>query len=159
VALYVLELSSFQLETTASLAPAAATVLNVSADHMDRYATLEAYAAAKARIFANCRNAVINLDQLRKLRIFENEKALADEAEPAVDTIAEPRQHFSGSDLGRDRSGGFGAAAVGRSHQRRAHPSCQVIEWHARACTVSIPGSPEPVERRRPSLRLYRTTK
>ncbi len=61
-ALYVLELSSFQLETTASLAPAAATVLNVSADHMDRYATLEAYAAAKARIFANCRNAVINLD-------------------------------------------------------------------------------------------------
>ncbi len=60
--LYVLELSSFQLETTASLELAAATVLNVSADHMDRYATVEAYAAAKARIFAHCRAAVINLD-------------------------------------------------------------------------------------------------
>ena len=48
--LYVLELSSFQLETTSSLALAAATVLNVTPDHLDRYADLRAYAAAKARI-------------------------------------------------------------------------------------------------------------
>ena len=48
---WVLELSSFQLETTASLRPAAAAVLNISQDHMDRYASLENYAAAKARIF------------------------------------------------------------------------------------------------------------
>lgn len=48
---YVLELSSFQLETTASLAADAATVLNLSEDHMDRYADMAAYAAAKARIF------------------------------------------------------------------------------------------------------------
>jgi len=61
-ALYVLELSSFQLETTRTLELAAATVLNVTADHMDRYATLEDYAAAKARIYARCRTAVINLD-------------------------------------------------------------------------------------------------
>jgi UDP-N-acetylmuramoylalanine--D-glutamate ligase len=61
-ALYVLELSSFQLEATTSLALAAATVLNVTPDHMDRYATLEAYAAAKARILAGCRTAVLNLD-------------------------------------------------------------------------------------------------
>jgi UDP-N-acetylmuramoylalanine--D-glutamate ligase len=47
----VLELSSFQLETTDSLDLVAAAVLNVSADHLDRYASLEAYAAAKARIF------------------------------------------------------------------------------------------------------------
>jgi len=60
--LYVLELSSFQLETTASLALKAATVLNVTPDHMDRYARLEDYAAAKARIFARCDTAVINLD-------------------------------------------------------------------------------------------------
>jgi UDP-N-acetylmuramoylalanine--D-glutamate ligase len=60
--LYVLELSSFQLETTYSLELAAAAVLNVSADHLDRYATLAAYAAAKARIFARCDTAVINLD-------------------------------------------------------------------------------------------------
>ena len=61
-ALYVLELSSFQLETTRTLELAAAAVLNVTADHMDRYATLADYAAAKARIYARCRTAVINLD-------------------------------------------------------------------------------------------------
>jgi len=61
-ALYVLELSSFQLETTSHLECRAATVLNVSADHLDRYATMDEYAAAKARIFARCDTAVINLD-------------------------------------------------------------------------------------------------
>jgi UDP-N-acetylmuramoylalanine--D-glutamate ligase len=60
--LYVLELSSYQLETVTSLHCRAATVLNVSPDHLDRYADLSAYAAAKARIFARCDLAVINLD-------------------------------------------------------------------------------------------------
>ncbi|HEX7417911.1 MAG TPA: UDP-N-acetylmuramoyl-L-alanine--D-glutamate ligase, partial [Steroidobacteraceae bacterium] len=60
--LYVLELSSFQLETTESLALKAATVLNVTPDHMDRYRSVQEYAAAKARIFAHCETCVINLD-------------------------------------------------------------------------------------------------
>ncbi len=60
--LYVLELSSFQLETTHSLHTATATVLNVTPDHMDRYASLEEYAAAKARIFDGCDVAVVNAD-------------------------------------------------------------------------------------------------
>jgi UDP-N-acetylmuramoylalanine--D-glutamate ligase len=60
--LYVLELSSYQLETTDSLECRAATVLNVSPDHLDRYDSLASYAAAKARIFARCDTAVINLD-------------------------------------------------------------------------------------------------
>ena len=60
--LYVLELSSFQLETTHSLHTVTATVLNVTPDHMDRYASLEAYGAAKARIFDGCDVAVINAD-------------------------------------------------------------------------------------------------
>jgi UDP-N-acetylmuramoylalanine--D-glutamate ligase len=60
--LYVLELSSFQLETTHSLRTVTSTVLNVTPDHMDRYASLEAYAAAKARIFDGCDVAVINAD-------------------------------------------------------------------------------------------------
>jgi len=47
----VLELSSFQLETTSSLVPHAATVLNVTENHLDRYPDMDAYAAAKARIF------------------------------------------------------------------------------------------------------------
>jgi UDP-N-acetylmuramoylalanine--D-glutamate ligase len=57
---YVLELSSFQLETTSSLNPAAATVLNVSEDHLDRYSGMSAYAAAKARIFAGDGVQVLN---------------------------------------------------------------------------------------------------
>jgi UDP-N-acetylmuramoylalanine--D-glutamate ligase len=60
--LYVLELSSYQLDLTQTLALKAATVLNVTPDHLDRHGSLEAYAAAKARIFANCAAAVINLD-------------------------------------------------------------------------------------------------
>ena len=60
--LYVLELSSFQLEATTSLDLKAAVVLNVSPDHLDRYASVEAYSEAKARIFARCDTAVINLD-------------------------------------------------------------------------------------------------
>jgi len=62
VGLYVLELSSFQLEATHSLDLAAAAVLNVSPDHLDRYPSVAAYAEAKARIFARCDAAVINLD-------------------------------------------------------------------------------------------------
>lgn len=63
--LYVLELSSFQLEVTASLQCVAATVLNISPDHLDRYATLADYAAAKARIFNHCDVAVVNRDDAR----------------------------------------------------------------------------------------------
>ncbi len=59
---WVLELSSFQLETTSSLLPDAATVLNISQDHMDRYANLDDYAAAKARIFAGNGVQVLNRD-------------------------------------------------------------------------------------------------
>jgi len=62
VELYVLELSSFQLESTRSLAPEVATVLNVSADHMDRYDGLADYAAAKVRVLSGARTAVLNLD-------------------------------------------------------------------------------------------------
>jgi UDP-N-acetylmuramoylalanine--D-glutamate ligase len=60
--LYVLELSSFQLDATTSLDLKAATVLNVSPDHLDRYPSVQAYADSKARIFARCETAVINLD-------------------------------------------------------------------------------------------------
>lgn len=60
--LYVLELSSFQLETTFSLKAAAATVLNVTEDHMNRYADLEDYRQAKLKIYLNAETAVINAE-------------------------------------------------------------------------------------------------
>jgi UDP-N-acetylmuramoylalanine--D-glutamate ligase len=59
---YVLELSSFQLETTSSLVVDAATMLNLSEDHMDRYAGMQDYAIAKARIFYNAKLQVLNRD-------------------------------------------------------------------------------------------------
>ena len=62
---WVLELSSFQLETTATLCPAAATVLNVSDDHLDRYAGIDAYATTKARIFQGSGVQVLNRDDAR----------------------------------------------------------------------------------------------
>ena len=60
--LYVLELSSFQLETTEALNAEVATVLNISEDHMDRYADLGAYHLAKHRIFRGARQVVVNRD-------------------------------------------------------------------------------------------------
>jgi UDP-N-acetylmuramoylalanine--D-glutamate ligase len=67
--IWVLELSSFQLETTATLNPAAATVLNVSDDHLDRYAGLDEYAAVKARIFSGGGVQVLNRDDPRVSRM------------------------------------------------------------------------------------------
>ncbi|MDQ7882747.1 UDP-N-acetylmuramoyl-L-alanine--D-glutamate ligase [Atlantibacter hermannii] len=61
--LYVLELSSFQLETTYSLRAKAATVLNVTEDHMDRYPFgLQQYRAAKLKIYENAQVCVVNAD-------------------------------------------------------------------------------------------------
>ncbi|MCE0403872.1 UDP-N-acetylmuramoyl-L-alanine--D-glutamate ligase [Klebsiella oxytoca] len=61
--LYVLELSSFQLETTSSLRAVAATILNVTEDHMDRYPLgLQQYRAAKLRIYENARACIVNAD-------------------------------------------------------------------------------------------------
>jgi UDP-N-acetylmuramoylalanine--D-glutamate ligase len=62
---WVLELSSFQLETTLSLNPLAATVLNISDDHLDRYIGLDDYAETKARIFIGEGLQVLNRDDAR----------------------------------------------------------------------------------------------
>ncbi len=56
---YVLELSSFQLETTYSLTSQASTVLNISEDHMDRYPSMAEYIQAKMNVFSNTELAVL----------------------------------------------------------------------------------------------------
>jgi UDP-N-acetylmuramoylalanine--D-glutamate ligase len=68
---WVLELSSFQLETTHTLRADAATVLNVSEDHLDRHGDMAAYSAAKARIFLGCGVQVLNRDDARSLGMAE----------------------------------------------------------------------------------------
>ena len=62
VDVYVMELSSFQLETTSHLQARVAVCLNISEDHMDRYADLDGYIAAKQRVFNNAQAIVINRD-------------------------------------------------------------------------------------------------
>jgi UDP-N-acetylmuramoylalanine--D-glutamate ligase len=77
---WVLELSSFQLETTETLFPAAATVLNISDDHLDRYIDLDEYASAKARIFKSAGDApgiqVLNRDDSRVCRMVLPDRAI-----------------------------------------------------------------------------------
>ena len=88
--LYVLELSSFQLETTHSLNAAAAVVLNVTPDHMDRYADVAEYTAAKQRAYRGDGVMVINADDALV-------RAMANPARTIVRfTLAEPQ----GGDFG-----------------------------------------------------------
>ncbi|MCW8906814.1 MAG: UDP-N-acetylmuramoyl-L-alanine--D-glutamate ligase [Sedimenticola sp.] len=84
---YVLELSSFQLETTYSLRPEVAVVLNVSPDHMDRYADVEAYSATKASIYRNARNRVFNLDDPRVMAMHRLPEG---KGQDALFTLGEP---------------------------------------------------------------------
>ena len=99
--LYVLELSSFQLETTRSLNASAAAVLNISEDHMDRYDSLAAYSAAKQRIFRYGPGRkpgfmVLNAD------------------DPAVAAMAEPGRAVIAFSLGSPRAGvDYGCRVVG----------------------------------------------
>lgn len=60
--LYVLEISSFQLDTTFSLHPQTATILNITEDHLDRHGTMKAYIAAKQRVYLQAKNCVWNRD-------------------------------------------------------------------------------------------------
>jgi len=91
---YVLELSSFQLETTHSLRPLAAAILNLSADHQDRHAGMAEYAAAKARIYRGAATVVVNRDQ------------------PAVARLAPAGAAVRGFTLGEPANDDFGVRRI-----------------------------------------------
>jgi UDP-N-acetylmuramoylalanine--D-glutamate ligase len=74
---YVLELSSFQLETTLSLQLDAATMLNLSQDHLDRYASMDEYAAAKKRIFKHAQHQVLNREDVASMVMVDASKSFA----------------------------------------------------------------------------------
>lgn len=87
--LYVLELSSFQLETTTSLNAHASVVLNVSPDHLDRYDSLQDYIAAKQKIYAGDGLLVINQDDPIVAKMLEPSRQYC------TFSLTEPRgQHF-----------------------------------------------------------------
>lgn len=72
--LWVLELSSFQLDLTCSLTPAAATILNVTPDHLDRHHTIDAYIKAKQRVYHGASTLLYNRDDMQT---FPNPKPVA----------------------------------------------------------------------------------
>ena len=73
-AVWVLELSSYQLETTSSLKPNAATLLNLTEDHLDRYAGIADYGAAKARIFLGNGEQILNRDDPRSIAMKRSDR-------------------------------------------------------------------------------------
>jgi len=73
---WVLELSSFQLETTRSLSLTAATVLNLTQDHLDWHVTMQNYSDAKARIFAMAEQVIVNRDDANVLALVETQRAM-----------------------------------------------------------------------------------
>lgn len=90
---YLLELSSFQLETLCSHRPVAAAVLNVSADHLDRYQDMREYARAKENIYAGGGTMIINLDDERVLGMSRpgREVLTYSLAQPEADFSVRPR--------------------------------------------------------------------
>lgn len=75
--LYVLELSSFQLETTRTLAPVASVVLNITPDHMDRYPDLQSYADTKGGIYRDASHLIYDSDDETVCRLVERQKGFS----------------------------------------------------------------------------------
>ncbi|MGL4231877.1 MAG: UDP-N-acetylmuramoyl-L-alanine--D-glutamate ligase [Casimicrobium sp.] len=84
---WVLEVSSFQLESTSSLECDTATVLNVTANHLDRYPSFFAYAASKERIYARAKRQVVNRDDAwsSSMRRFHGDARSFGASEPQRD--------------------------------------------------------------------------
>ncbi|AEC18550.1 UDP-N-acetylmuramoyl-L-alanyl-D-glutamate synthetase [Pusillimonas sp. T7-7] len=94
---WVLELSSFQLESVRTLSPDAAVVLNVTQDHLDWHGSMQAYAAAKARLLGMSRVAIVNRDDPLVMAMADDVKALA------VRSFGRDMPVYEG-DLGLERS-------------------------------------------------------
>ena len=102
---HIVEVSSFQLETIETFHPWIAVLLNVSADHLDRHATLEAYAAAKARIFMNQNEqdwAVINADDPQTLELARTARARKVHFSAAVELVPSSSIRLIGKHLVAD---------------------------------------------------------
>lgn len=138
---YVLELSSFQLESTRTLAPDAATVLNVTEDHLDRYDGLADYAAAKARIFEGEGVQVLNRDDRHSVAMARGGRRV---------------QTFGMNPPRGDSEWGIGSGAGGRVLARGnrhllpladlplagLHNAANALAAHALAQAIGLPDEP-----------------
>jgi UDP-N-acetylmuramoylalanine--D-glutamate ligase len=112
---WVLELSSFQLDGVTGFEPTAATVLNISQDHLDWHGTMEAYAGAKARIFGEKAVMILNREDAAVMQMLPEPVRLKGGK-------YEQRNYLTfGGDLPR-RPGDFGLEVVhGMAWLVRAH--------------------------------------
>ena len=115
---YVLELSSFQLETTYTLAPRVACILNITPDHLDRYGSFADYRAAKARVLARAERIVLNADDEATATLTTNVK-------PVLFTLARP----AADDYGL-RDGAAGEQLVGPEGELLAADALQLVGRH-----------------------------
>ncbi|WP_321805338.1 UDP-N-acetylmuramoyl-L-alanine--D-glutamate ligase [Burkholderia sp. BCC1993] len=100
---WVLELSSFQLETARTFAPDAAAILNITQDHLDWHGSFDAYAAAKGRIFGATTTRVLNRDDSAVMK-FAPAAGAADAARAVTFGLNEPAQD---GDYGLSRDNGI----------------------------------------------------
>ena len=100
---WVLELSSFQLETARTFAPDAAAILNITQDHLDWHGSFDAYAAAKGRIFGATTTRVLNRDDAAVMK-FAPAAGAADAARTVTFGLNEPAQD---GDYGLSRDNGI----------------------------------------------------
>ena len=135
---FVLELSSFQLESTHSLEPDAATVLNVTEDHLDRYDGMKEYAAAKARVFAGGGVQVLNRDDRRSMDMARAGRAryTFGTSEPRADTEWGVRAAGDGSVLAR---GPHSLMAVSELPVTGLHNAANALAAHALAHAIGVP--------------------
>ncbi len=100
---WVLELSSFQLETARTFAPDAAAILNITQDHLDWHGSFDAYAAAKGRIFGATTTRVLNRDDAAVMK-FAPAAGAADAPRTVTFGLNEPVQD---GDYGLSRDNGI----------------------------------------------------
>ena len=135
--LYVIELSSYQLETTSSLELEAAAMLNLTQDHMDRYDSMEDYARAKQRIFMHAKRRVVNRDDSWS-------RAMGD-ADAFSFGLSQPR---NGNEWGLDESrthilrGDVEVVDLGDLAITGLHNAANAMAAHALASTLVLPPRP-----------------
>ncbi len=118
---WVLELSSFQLETARTFAPDAAAILNITQDHLDWHGSFDAYAHAKGRIFGATTTRVLNRDDAAVMK-FAPAAGAADAPRTVTFGLNEPTQD---GDYGLSRDNGIAwlVEAVDRDAPEEAAPT------------------------------------
>ncbi|MBT3197025.1 MAG: UDP-N-acetylmuramoyl-L-alanine--D-glutamate ligase [Gammaproteobacteria bacterium] len=133
VDLYVIELSSFQLESIKSLAPAAAVVLNVSADHLDRYQDLSHYAAVKGRIYQHAECLIYAADDPLVVGLMEQFGNPSADRYPYYQTLSTGGK--PGYGVGDELNGGGGISRAGEPWM--AIESIRMVGHHNRMNAVA----------------------